>query len=101
VEIRKRSTIEKLHRVKYPLKDCRETCVDQFGLGRLLIENALTIPLDRPLDVSLTEFLWKTACGHQLPCQCAIESAHRHILTDVSRGHGFRQSAGSARRRCR
>ena len=52
MERRKRSTTEELHRVKFLLRDCREIFVDQSGLGLLLIENALPIPL----GVALTEF---------------------------------------------
>ena len=59
-EIRQRRTTEKLHRVKNLLKDRLETFVARFDLGMLLIENALTIPLNIPLGVALTEFIMET-----------------------------------------
>ena len=59
-EIRQRRTTEKLHRVKNLLKDRLETFVGRFDLGMLLIENALTIPLNIPLGVALTEFIVET-----------------------------------------
>ncbi len=59
-EIRQRRTTEKLHRLKNLLKDHLETFVRRFDLGLLLIENALTIPLNIPLGVALTEFIMET-----------------------------------------
>lgn len=60
VEIRKRSTTDKLHRIKNHLKDHLESFVTQFDIGMLLIENALTIPLNLPLGVAMTEFIMET-----------------------------------------
>jgi glycosyltransferase involved in cell wall biosynthesis len=37
-----------------------ESFVNQFEIGMLLIENALTIPLNLPLGVALTEFIMET-----------------------------------------
>jgi glycosyltransferase involved in cell wall biosynthesis len=59
-EIRKRSTTDKLHSLKNLLKDHLDTFVKQFDLSLLLIENALTIPLNLPLGVALTEFIMET-----------------------------------------
>jgi glycosyltransferase involved in cell wall biosynthesis len=60
VEIRTRETTDKLHRIKNHLKDHLESFVNQFKIGMLLIENALTIPLNLPLGVALTEFIMET-----------------------------------------
>ena len=60
VEIRTRDTTDKLHRIKNLLKDHLEKFVTQFELGMLLIENALTIPLNLPLGVAMTEFIMET-----------------------------------------
>lgn len=60
VEIRTRDTTDKLHRIKNLLKDHLEKFVKQFDLGMLLIENALTIPLNLPLGVAMTEFIMET-----------------------------------------
>ena len=60
VEIRTRETTDKLHRIKNLLKDHLEKFVTQFKLGMLLIENALTIPLNLPLGVAMTEFIMET-----------------------------------------
>lgn len=60
VEIRQRSTTDKLHQVKNRLKDHLEKFAAQFDLSILLIENALTIPLNLPLGVALTEFIMET-----------------------------------------
>jgi glycosyltransferase involved in cell wall biosynthesis len=60
VEIRSRSTTDKLHRIKNLLKDHLESFVKQFDISMLLIENALTIPLNLPLGVALTEYIMET-----------------------------------------
>jgi len=60
VEIRKRSTTDKLHTLKNLLKDHLDAFVKQFDISLLLIENALTIPLNLPLGVALTEFIMET-----------------------------------------
>jgi glycosyltransferase involved in cell wall biosynthesis len=60
VEIRRRSTTDHLHGVKDRLKDQLEKFVACFDLGMLLVENALTIPLNLPLGVALTEYIAET-----------------------------------------
>jgi len=60
VDVRTRETTDKLHRIKDLLKDHLEKFVKQFDLGMLLIENALTIPLNLPLGVAMTEFIMET-----------------------------------------
>jgi glycosyltransferase involved in cell wall biosynthesis len=60
VEIRRRTTTDNLHRMKDFLKDRLEAFVARFDLGLLLVENALTIPLNIPLGVALTEYIAET-----------------------------------------
>ncbi|MGD9332768.1 MAG: glycosyltransferase family 4 protein [Desulfobacterales bacterium] len=60
VEVRKRETTDKLHALRNRLKDHLEAFVRKFDISMLLIENALTIPLNLPLGVALTEFIMET-----------------------------------------
>ncbi len=60
LEIRSRAVTDKLHALKNNLKDHLEAFVDQFDIGLIIVENALTIPLNLPLGVALTEFIAET-----------------------------------------
>jgi len=60
VEIRDRAVTDCLHRIKNQLKDKLADFVAHFDVGLLLVENALTIPLNLPLGVALTEFIMET-----------------------------------------
>jgi glycosyltransferase involved in cell wall biosynthesis len=58
--VRQRATTDKLHALKNGLKDDIEAFVAQFKIDLMIIENALTIPLNIPLGVALTEFIAET-----------------------------------------
>ena len=60
VEIRDRDVTDRLHGIKNQLKDKLADFVAHFDIGLLLVENALTIPLNLPLGVALTEFIMET-----------------------------------------
>jgi mannosylglucosylglycerate synthase len=57
---RKRSTTDHLHEVKNRLKDHLARFVETYGIQILVVENALTIPLNLPLGVALAEFIAET-----------------------------------------
>ena len=60
LEVRKRDITDKLHALKNGLKDHLYAFVAKFDLGLIVIENALTIPLNIPLGVAITEFIAET-----------------------------------------
>ncbi|MDJ0855945.1 MAG: glycosyltransferase family 4 protein [Desulfobacterales bacterium] len=60
LEVRKRDITDKLHALKNGLKDHLYAFVAKFDLGLIVIENALTIPLNVPLGVAITEFIAET-----------------------------------------
>ncbi|MBL0713993.1 MAG: glycosyltransferase family 4 protein [Desulfosarcina sp.] len=60
LNVRKRETTDKLHALKNGLKDHLEAFINKFDIGLILVENALTIPLNIPLGVALTEFIAET-----------------------------------------
>ncbi|MDJ0723047.1 MAG: glycosyltransferase family 4 protein [Desulfobacterales bacterium] len=60
LEVRKRDITDKLHTLKNGLKDHLYAFVKQFDLGLIIVENALTIPLNIPLGVAVTEFIAET-----------------------------------------
>ncbi len=60
LEVRKRDITDKLHALKNDLKNHLYAFVTQFDLGLIIIENALTIPLNIPLGVAITEFIAET-----------------------------------------
>lgn len=59
----------KIHGMASHLKSTLYEFVEKFGIDILIAENALTIPMQLPLGVALTEFLAET----QMPC-----IAHHH-----------------------
>ncbi len=60
LEVRKRDITDKLHALKNDLKNHLYAFVAKFDLGMLIVENALTIPLNIPLGVAITEFIAET-----------------------------------------
>ena len=59
-EVRRRDITDKLHSLKNDLKDHLYAFVERFELGLIVVENALTIPLNIPLGVAITEFIAET-----------------------------------------
>jgi len=57
---RARDTTDHLHTVKDRLKDHLARFVEKFDISLLVVENALTIPLNLPLGVALAEFIAET-----------------------------------------
>lgn len=60
VNVRGRGITRKIHAVKRRLKDHIYRFVDRFKIDFLVVENALTIPLNLPLGIALTEFISET-----------------------------------------
>ena len=60
LEVRKREITDKLHALKNGLKNHLEAFVAKFDIGLIVVENALTIPLNIPLGVAITEFIAET-----------------------------------------
>ncbi len=54
---RKNSVTREIHEVKKELKSEIVNFVKKFGIDLLIIENALTIPLNIPLGIAITEFI--------------------------------------------
>lgn len=81
---RSRDTSEKIQDIARTLKDHLYRFIDQFGITLLVAENALTIPMNVPLGLALTELIAETT----LPT-----IAHHHDFAwERSR---FKVSAGS------
>ena len=59
-EVRRRDITDELHSLKNDLKDHLYAFVERFELGLIVVENALTIPLNIPLGVAITEFIAET-----------------------------------------
>ncbi|MBN2290671.1 MAG: glycosyltransferase family 4 protein [Candidatus Glassbacteria bacterium] len=57
---RDRNTTARLHQVKDRLKDSLYAFIDKFDIQLLVAENALTIPLNLPLGMALTELIAET-----------------------------------------
>ncbi len=58
--VRGRFVTRKIYEVKQKLKDHLYKFIDQFDLDLLVSENALTIPLNIPLGIALTEVISET-----------------------------------------
>ena len=58
--VRGRTVTRKIYEVKKKLKDKLYQFVDRFDLDLLVSENALTIPLNIPLGIALTELISET-----------------------------------------
>ncbi|MGB5986992.1 MAG: glycosyltransferase family 4 protein [Desulfobacterales bacterium] len=60
VTTRNRDVTDQIHRVKERLKDHLYRFVNRFHIDLLISENALTIPLNIPLGIALTELIAET-----------------------------------------
>jgi glycosyltransferase involved in cell wall biosynthesis len=60
VSLRKRSITQKMHELKRKLKDHIYKFIEKFDIDLLVPENALTIPLNLPLGIALTEIISET-----------------------------------------
>jgi glycosyltransferase involved in cell wall biosynthesis len=60
VRVRPSSTTEKIHKLTRLLKDHLYKFIDKFGIELLVPQNALTIPLNIPLGVALTQLISET-----------------------------------------
>ena len=59
--VRSRSVTRKIHEMKRKLKDQLYKFIEKFNLDLLVPENALTIPLNIPLGIAITEVISETA----------------------------------------
>lgn len=66
---RSRAVTDQIHDLKSRLKDHLYAFVEKFDVQFLIVENALTIPMNIPLGVALTEFIAET---------CMPTLAHHH-----------------------
>lgn len=57
---RKRTTTQKIHEIKEELKNDLYQFINRFNIDLLISENALTIPLNIPLGLALTELIAET-----------------------------------------
>ena len=57
---RDRSLSQKVHELSHILKDHLYAFIEKFDIGLLLVENALTIPMNIPLGFALTELIAET-----------------------------------------
>ena len=57
---RDRSVSKKIHQLTQILKDHLYTYIDKFNINFLLVENALTIPMNIPLGIALTQVIAET-----------------------------------------
>ncbi len=57
---RDRSLSQKVHELSHVLKDHLYAFIEKFDIGLLLVENALTIPMNIPLGTALTELIAET-----------------------------------------
>ncbi len=60
VATRSPATTRKIHRIKDRLKDNIYEFAKKFGIDLLIVENALSIPLNIPLALAITEFIVET-----------------------------------------
>ncbi|MEJ2099304.1 MAG: glycosyltransferase family 4 protein [Desulfobacterales bacterium] len=58
--VRSRSVTRKIHEMKRKLKDQLYKFIEKFNLDLLVPENALTIPLNIPLGIAITEVISET-----------------------------------------
>ena len=58
--IRSREVTRKIHQVKRKIKDQLYKFIEKFNLDLLVPENALTIPLNIPLGIAITELISET-----------------------------------------
>ena len=60
VQARKRAVTQKIYAVREKLKDQLYAFIKKFNIDTLVVENALTIPLNIPLGIALTEVIAET-----------------------------------------
>lgn len=60
VTSRDRATTQKIHELKGTLKDHLYAFVEKFDIHLIVPENALTIPMNIPLGIAITEFIAET-----------------------------------------
>jgi len=58
--LRERKVTEKIQKIKHHLKDHLYRFIEQFEIDLLVAENCLTIPLNLPLGIALTEVISET-----------------------------------------
>lgn len=57
---RPRAITQKIHKIKHFLKDAIYNFIDKFDLQLLIAENALSIPINIPFGIALTEIISET-----------------------------------------
>ncbi|MBW7996327.1 MAG: glycosyltransferase family 4 protein [Candidatus Glassbacteria bacterium] len=60
VSSRPRTLTQKIHRIKMQLKDALYDFIQKYDIQLLIAENSLTIPLNIPLGIALTEIISET-----------------------------------------
>ena len=60
VSVRSRSTTEKIHRLARKLKDDIHNFIDKFDLDLIIPQNALTIPMNIPLGIAITQVIMES-----------------------------------------
>jgi len=60
VQVRKRSTTRRIHEMKEQLKNHLYKFIRKYNINLLIPQNALTIPLNLPLGIALTELISET-----------------------------------------
>ena len=58
--LRPRTITQKIHKIKHSLKDAIYNFIDKFDLQLLIAENALSIPINIPFGIALTEIISET-----------------------------------------
>lgn len=58
--LRPRTITQKIHKIKHFLKDVIYNFIDKFDLQLLIAENALSIPINIPFGIALTEIISET-----------------------------------------
>jgi glycosyltransferase involved in cell wall biosynthesis len=87
--IRTSKTSGEVHALRFVLKEHLRKFIDQFGIDLLIIENALSIPMNVPLGVAITELLAETsipAIGHHHDFAWERERFVVHAASDYLRG---------------
>jgi len=60
VSVRKRSTTEKIHQLVRKLKDDLYSFIEKFDIDLFIPQNALTIPMNIPLGLAITQVIMET-----------------------------------------
>ena len=60
VSVRKRSTTVKIHQLAQKLKDDLHSFIEKFDLDLIIPQNALTIPMNIPLGIAITQVIMET-----------------------------------------